>query len=88
MRAGMARARASAALGRSGAPSTGRVRIDEEYLELDGADPREIDVLRRWQRRVNGTTYAQPYLVEEPPGRFRLYVGAAAERVRTRRGIE
>ena len=83
----MARARASAtALGRSG-PSSRRFRIDEEYLELDAAGPREVDVLRRWQGRVNGTTYAQPYVVEEPPGRFRLYVGAAAERARTRRGI-
>ena len=71
----------------SEAPPPLGARIDEEYLELDAGGPREIDVLRRWQQRVNGPAYPQPYLVEGPPGRFRLYVGAAAERVRTQRGI-
>jgi hypothetical protein len=65
----------------------GTVRIEEECLRLDVAGSREIDLLRSWQRRVNGRSYPQPYLVEGPPGRFRLYVGAAAERVRTQRGI-
>jgi hypothetical protein len=36
---------------------------------------------------VNGPSYPQPYLVEGPPGVFRLYVGSAAERIRTRHGI-
>lgn len=66
----------------------GRVRIGEECLELDVSTARELTVLRRWLGRVNGGAYAQPYLVEGPPGRFRLYVGAAAERVRTARGIQ
>ena len=65
----------------------GTVHIEEECLRLEIADSREIDLLRRWQRRVNGPSYPQPYLVEGPPGRFRLYVGSAAERVRTRRGM-
>jgi hypothetical protein len=62
------------------------VRIDEECLELD-ASPRDITVLRRWMGRVNGPAYPAPYVVEGPPGHFRLYVGDAAERVRTRHGI-
>jgi len=65
----------------------GTIRIEEECLRLEVAAPREIDLLRSWQRRVNGPSYAQPYLVEGPPGSFRLYVGDAAERVRTRRGM-
>jgi hypothetical protein len=64
-----------------------RVRIAEECLQLDVEGPRDIDVLRRFLGRVNGRSYPQPYLVEGPPGRFRLYVGDAAERVRTRQGI-
>ncbi|HJQ84226.1 MAG TPA: hypothetical protein VKA21_09130 [Candidatus Binatia bacterium] len=72
---------------RDGATS-GRIRIQEECLQLEVAGSRDIDRLRRWQRRVNEASYAQPYLVEGPtPGRFRLYVGASAERVRTRRGM-
>ena len=58
-----------------------------DCLELDAATPRETTVLRSWLGRVNGPTYPQPYLVEGPPGHFRLYVGDAAERVRTARGI-
>jgi hypothetical protein len=65
-----------------------KVRIGEECLELDPATQDELTVLRRWVGRVNGPTYPQPYLVEGPPGRFRLYVGEAAERVRTARGIQ
>jgi hypothetical protein len=63
------------------------VRIEEECLELDLATAREIGLVRGWMGRVNGPTYPQPYLVEGPPGRFRLYVGNAAERVRTRQGM-
>ena len=66
---------------------TGTVRIQEECLQLEVTDLRELRVLRRWVGQVNGPTYPQPYLVEEPEGRFRLYVGRAAERVRTRRGM-
>ncbi len=67
--------------------SRGTVRVEDECLELDVTSPREIKVLRRWLGRVNGSAHSQPYLVEGPPGRFRLYVGEAAERVRTRHGI-
>jgi hypothetical protein len=85
----MARSRATA---REAAPpeesrSGGTVRIEEECLELDVATPQEINLLRQFVGRVNGPAYPQPYLVEGPPGRFRLYVGDAAERVRTRHGI-
>lgn len=66
----------------------GRVRIGAECLELEAATQEELNVLRAWVRRINGTTYAQPYLVEGPPGHFSLYVGEAAERVRTARGIQ
>jgi len=65
----------------------GRVRIDKECLELDVLAPREIGLLRRWIGLVNGPAYPQPYMVEAPPGHFRLYVGEAAERVRTRHGM-
>ena len=65
-----------------------KIRIDAECLELNPSTPEEIGVLRNWVRRVNGATYAQPYLVEDPPGHFRLYVGEAAERVRTAQGIQ
>jgi hypothetical protein len=65
----------------------GTVRIEEECLELDVVTAREIGLLRRWVGRVNGPAYPQPYLEEGPPGHFRLYVGEAAERVRTQAGI-
>jgi len=68
--------------------SDGRIRIGAECLELNPSTPEEVGVLRNWVRRVNGATYAQPYLVEGPPGHFRLYVGEAAERVRTAQGIQ
>jgi hypothetical protein len=64
------------------------IRIGAECLELNPSTPEETDVLRTWVRRINGATYAQPYLVEGPPGHFRLYVGEAAERVRTAQGIQ
>jgi hypothetical protein len=66
----------------------GRLRIGEECLELNISTPEELAVLRTWVRRVNGATYAQPYLVEGPPGHFRLYVGEAAEKIRTAQGIQ
>ncbi len=64
-----------------------RLRIGADCLELNASTPEELNELRAWIRRINGTTYAQPYLVEGPPGHFRLYVGEAAERVRTQQGI-
>lgn len=64
------------------------MRIGEECLELDAANQREASLLRSWMGRVNGPSFPQPYLVEGPPGTFRLYVGDAAERVRTARGIQ
>ena len=81
----MARSREAAVAVRS--PESSMIRIDEECLQLDVASPQVIARLRRLIGQVNGATYAQPYAVEEAPGRFRLYVGKAAERVRTRRGI-
>jgi hypothetical protein len=65
-----------------------RIRIEAECLEVSAASAEELNVLRAWVRRINGTTYAQPYLVEGPPGHFRLYVGEAAERARTEQGIQ
>jgi hypothetical protein len=65
----------------------GTVRVKDECLELDLETARDIGLVRGWMGRVNGPAHPQPYLVEGPPGRFRLYVGDAAERVRTRHGI-
>ena len=65
-----------------------RMRIEAECLELNPSTPEEVGVLRNCVRRINGATYAQPYLVEGPDGHFRLYVGEAAERVRTAQGIQ
>ena len=65
-----------------------RMRISDECLELDALSPAEVRTLRAWIGRVNGSTNIQPYLVEESPGRFRLYVGAAAERARTTKGLQ
>jgi hypothetical protein len=87
MHTGMARSRTSARAVRESDPPASTVKIDEECLELELVGSREIDVLRGWLQRVNGPAYPQPYLVEGPPGRFRLYVGAAAERVRTLHGM-
>ena len=64
------------------------VRITDESLELDSLSPAEVRTLRAWMGRVNGSTNIQPYLVEESPGRFCLYVGAAAERARTTKGLQ
>jgi hypothetical protein len=72
---------------RATALSRRTVRIEEECLELDVGSAHDIGVLRSWLGRVNGPSYPQPFLVEGPPGRFRLYVGDAAERVRTQHGI-
>lgn len=80
----MARSRASAAAHKQEGST---IRIDEGCLELAVESPTDAALLRRLIGQVNGPTYAQPYAVEEAPGRFRLYVGKAAERVRTRRGI-
>ncbi len=66
----------------------GKVRVkEEECLELDFETAHDIGLVRGWIKRVNGPSHPQPYLVEGPPGRFRLYVGSAAERVRTQHGI-
>jgi hypothetical protein len=65
-----------------------RVVISDECLELAALSPAEVRTLRAWIGRVNGSTNIQPYLVEESPGRFRLYVGAAAERARTTKGLQ
>ena len=65
-----------------------RVRISDECLELDALSAGEVRTLRAWIGRVNGSTNIQPYLVEESPGKFHLYVGAAAERARTTKGLQ
>ena len=84
----MARSRAVAAARRElEGDRAGTVRLEEEVLELDLETARDIGLLRGLMGRVNGPAHPQPYLVEGPPGRFRLYVGAAAERVRTQHGI-
>jgi hypothetical protein len=66
----------------------GRIRIEDECLDINPGSPEALGVLRSWLRRVNSPACPQPYLVEGPPGHFRLYVGEAAERVRTARGIQ
>jgi hypothetical protein len=65
-----------------------RVQISEECLELEALSASDIMTLRLWIGRINGSTNIQPYLVEESPGRFKLYVGPAAERARTAKGLE
>jgi hypothetical protein len=70
------------------APRLARVQIGEECLELVPETADQVTVLRQWVRQVNGPNYPQPFLQEGPPGCFRLYVGAAAERMRTARGIQ
>jgi hypothetical protein len=87
MRTGMDRLPSTARVEEMGDELTGTVRIQEECLQLEVTDLRELKLLRRWVVQVNGPSYPQPYLVEEPEGHFRLYVGRGAERVRTRRGI-
>jgi hypothetical protein len=74
--------------GQDDSVESAHVRITEECLELDSLSPAELRTLRAWMGRVNGSTNTQPYLVEESPGRFRLYIGAAAERARTTKGLQ
>ena len=64
------------------------VRITEECLELEALSAADVRTLRAWIGRINGSTNTQPYLEEEAPGRFRLYVGTAAERARTSKGVQ
>jgi len=45
------------------------------------------ELLRQLMSHVNSPADPQPYVIEHAPGRFRLYVGDAAERVRTSRGM-
>ncbi len=71
-----------------GSPRSARVQIEEECLELVPETADQVTVLRNWVRQVNGPNYPQPFLLEGPPGCFRLYVGDAAERIRTARGIQ
>ena len=71
-----------------GDPRSAKVQIGDEFLELVPGKADDVNVLRGWLRRVNGPNYPQPFLVEGPPGCFRLYVGEAAERIRTARGIQ
>ena len=73
--------------GGCGEPRHVRVQIGEECLELVPETADQLTVLRRWVKEVNSRTYPQPFLQEDPPGCFRLYVGDAAERVRTARGM-
>jgi|GEM_PF-1247426 hypothetical protein len=84
----MARSRVGGVAVRVDEPTRpGGVRIGSECLEWEVTDPDEASALRGLIEVVNGPSHPQPYLVEGPPGRFRLYVGRAAERVRTARGI-
>jgi len=68
--------------------ASARVQISDECLELEGLSAAEVLTLRAWIGRINGSTNIQPYLVEESPGRFRLFVGTAAERARTTKGLQ
>ncbi len=68
-------------------PGHTRVRIDEQCLQLVPKSADEVSVLRRLVEQVNSRTCPQPFLLEGPPGCFSLYVGDAAERIRTSRGI-
>jgi hypothetical protein len=74
--------------GQDGSVATARVQISEESLEFHALSPAEVLTLRSWIGRINGSTNIQPYLVEESPGHFRLYVGTAAERARTTKGLQ
>ena len=64
-----------------------RLRIGDGFLEFHARTPDDLVALRRFVEEVNGPSCTQPYLVEEADGRFRLYVGSAAERERTEQGI-
>ena len=74
--------------GQDDSAASPRVQISDECLELDALSSAAVRTLRAWIGRVNGSTSIQPYLVEETPGRFRLYVGTAAERARTTKGLQ
>ncbi len=63
-------------------------RMTDECLELKALSAADVMMLRSWITRVNGSSNPQPYLVEDRPGQFRLYVGASAEAVRTRTGVQ
>ena len=65
-----------------------RVQISDDCLEIDARSASDVMTLRSWVGRINGSTNIQPYLVEERPGTFKLYVGSAAERVRTTKGVQ
>jgi hypothetical protein len=69
-------------------PRHTRAQIEDECLELVPETADQLSVLRRWVDEVNGRTCPQPFLQEGPPGCFRLYVGDAAERIRTARGMQ
>lgn len=71
----------------NGAPVRARVQIDEGCVQLMTESADEVTVLRRLVEQVNSSTCPQPFLLEGPPGCFRLYVGDAAERVRTACGM-
>jgi hypothetical protein len=74
--------------GQDGSVASARVQIADECLEFDSLSAAAVLTLRSWIGRINGSTNIQPYLVEESPGRFRLYVGTAAERARTTKGLQ
>jgi hypothetical protein len=74
--------------GQEASVASARVQISDECLELDSLSAAEVLTLRAWIGRVNGSTNIQPYLVEETPGHFRLFVGTAAERARTTKGLQ
>lgn len=65
----------------------GGVRIMEDGLELSACGENELARLRALMVALNGPACAQPFLQEGPPGHFRLWVGDAAGRMRTARGI-
>ena len=84
----MATSRAVQGEGEQKSATPARVHITDECLEFDALSASDVMTLRSWIGRVNGSTNIQPYLVEESPGRFRLYVGTAAERARTTKGLQ
>ena len=71
----------------NGGAREGRVRILDDGLELKARTPGQAAELRALASRVNGPCSAQPFMLEGPPGCFRLFVGEAAGRMRTARGI-
>jgi hypothetical protein len=81
---------AASNLGTSRAPESSaptELAIGDGYLELVARSVADHSRLRRLMDEVNGPSCTQPYLVEQPDGRFRLYLGTAAERARTEQGI-